>query len=135
MTQTAPCNTQHEALATGMRPAFVLCSFAITEHYVIMAHWPSTIKPLKLVSSARLMKALAWEPANGVRFRIFDRKRGGRGLVATFRQAPFTIVPTAGGINCVGSRTTCAAAKHCAPMPSTEPSSISAKSLDEACAA
>ncbi len=59
----------------------------MTEHYVIMAHWPSTIKPLKLVASARLMEALAWEPANGVRFRVFARKRGGRRLVATFRYA------------------------------------------------
>ena len=50
-----------------------------------MVHWPSTIKPIKLVSSARLMKALAWDPASGVRFRVLDRKRGGRGLVATFR--------------------------------------------------
>ncbi len=52
-----------------------------------MVHWPSTIKPIKLVSSARLMKALAWDPASGARFRVLDRKRGGRGLVATFRCA------------------------------------------------
>ena len=52
-----------------------------------MVHWPSTIKPIKLVSSARLMKALAWDPASGARFRVLDRKRGGRGLLATFRYA------------------------------------------------
>ena len=52
-----------------------------------MVHWPSTIKPIKLVSSARLMKALTWDPASGTRFRVLDRKRGGRGLVATFRCA------------------------------------------------
>ena len=80
-------SAQHPAGVQREKHAHVLCSFAATEHYVIMAHWPSTIKPLKLVSSARLMKALAWEPANGVRFRVFDRKRGGRGLVATFRRA------------------------------------------------
>ena len=52
-----------------------------------MMHWPSVIKPLKLVMGQRLLPALAWDAAAGTRFRVLDRRRDGRGLIATYRSA------------------------------------------------
>lgn len=62
-----------------------VCSFAVTENYVVMFHWPAVIKPLKLVLGQRLLPALEWQPEAGTRIHVIDRKRGGRGLVALYK--------------------------------------------------
>lgn len=33
----------------------------------------------------QLLEALSWEPQRGSRFLVFDRRRGGAGLVASYR--------------------------------------------------
>ena len=68
-----------------------ICSFAVTENYVVMCHWPATIKAVKLVLGQRLLPALDWQPAAGTKFHVIDRKRGGRGLIAIYKFANFSL--------------------------------------------
>lgn len=41
--------------------------------------------PAAFQMGQRLLDALAWEPERGTRFLVFDRRRGGAGLVATYK--------------------------------------------------
>lgn len=78
--------------STYFNPAFPSeCSFAVTENYVIMMHWPATIKPMKLVMSQCLLPALSWDPELGTDIRVIDRKKGGRGLIARYRRVGLPI--------------------------------------------
>jgi carotenoid cleavage dioxygenase-like enzyme len=62
-------------------------SFALTEHYMILATFPLVVNPLQLVLSGRpFIENYRWKPELGTRFLIFDRNGGG--LVRTVEAEP-----------------------------------------------
>jgi beta,beta-carotene 9',10'-dioxygenase len=58
------------------RPAY-MHSFALTERYAVLAEWPLTLNPLKMVVSGRpFIENYVWEPERGTRYTVIDRRDG-----------------------------------------------------------
>jgi carotenoid cleavage dioxygenase-like enzyme len=58
------------------RPAY-MHSFAITEHYVVLAEFPFIVIPVAIPLSGRpLIENYHWKPARGTRFRVLDIATG-----------------------------------------------------------
>ncbi|MEV6170860.1 carotenoid oxygenase family protein [Streptomyces sp. NPDC051954] len=58
------------------RPGY-MHSFAITGRYVVLAEFPLTVNPMSLLLSGRpFIENYRWEPAQGTRFIVFDRREG-----------------------------------------------------------
>jgi carotenoid cleavage dioxygenase-like enzyme len=58
------------------RPAY-MHSFALTERYAVLAEWPLTVNPLKLLLSGRpFIENYAWDRDRGTRYTVIDRGDG-----------------------------------------------------------
>ncbi|HEX2084381.1 MAG TPA: carotenoid oxygenase family protein [Solirubrobacteraceae bacterium] len=58
------------------RPAY-MHSFALTERYAVLAEWPLTVNPLKLLLSGRpFIENYEWDPDRGTRYTVVDRRDG-----------------------------------------------------------
>jgi beta,beta-carotene 9',10'-dioxygenase len=69
------------------RPAY-MHSFAITEHYIVLAEFPFVVIPAAIPLSGRpLIANYHWKPRRGTRFRILDLDTGG--IIASCTAEPF----------------------------------------------
>ena len=57
----------------------------MTENYLVFMVWPSLLPLLKRVTFGSPGKALTWRPDKGTLFYVVDKRKGGRGHVATFK--------------------------------------------------
>ncbi|HEX8206515.1 MAG TPA: carotenoid oxygenase family protein [Solirubrobacteraceae bacterium] len=58
------------------RPAY-MHSFALTERYAVLAEWPLTVNPLKMLVSGRpFIENYVWDPERGTRYTVIDRRDG-----------------------------------------------------------
>ncbi len=58
------------------RPAY-MHSFALTERYAVVAEWPLTVNPLKMLVTGRpFIENYVWEPERGTRYTVIDRTTG-----------------------------------------------------------
>lgn len=85
-----PSGTRRRQLigAVNVRQPGYMHSFGMTEHYIILAEYPLTLDPLRLVlTDQSFAEVLEWQPEHPTRFIIMD-KRDGR-IVATREAEPF----------------------------------------------
>ncbi|GAA1999035.1 carotenoid oxygenase family protein [Catenulispora subtropica] len=69
------------------RPGY-MHSFAITENFVVLAEFPLTVNPLKLLLSGKpFIDNYRWDPQGETRFLVVDMRNGS--LRGDFRTAPF----------------------------------------------
>ena len=64
------------------QPAY-MHSFAMTEHYLIMAEFPLVVSPLRLIFSGEpFIRNYRWEPQRSLRFQIVEKDSGARIVTA-----------------------------------------------------
>ena len=62
-----------------------MCSFASTEHYLVLLVWPCTYDFLRMLIHQSVMGEMVWMPELGVKIHVIDKHQGGKGHVATYR--------------------------------------------------
>ena len=67
------------------RELLLACSFASTENYLILMVWPCIMDPLRMLINRSVFHDLQWRPENGVKLHVVEKKKGGKGHVATYR--------------------------------------------------
>ncbi len=67
------------------RELLLACSFGSTENYLILMVWPCVMDSLRMMINRSIFHDLQWRPENGVKLYVVDKKKGGRGHVATYR--------------------------------------------------
>lgn len=63
----------------------VCCSFAQTEQYLVLMVWPCVLDPLRMVLNKSVFHDMQWKPELGVRLHVIDKRKGGKGHMATYR--------------------------------------------------
>ncbi|DBA84901.1 TPA: hypothetical protein ACH3X1_005915 [Trebouxia sp. C0004] len=64
-------------------------SFASTENYLILMVWPCVMDPLRMMINRSVFHDLQWMPEKGVKLHVVDKRKGGKGHVATYRHDAF----------------------------------------------
>lgn len=64
-------------------------SFASTENYLVLMVWPCIMDPLRMMINRSVFHDLQWKPENGVKLHVVDKRKGGKGHVATYRHDAF----------------------------------------------
>jgi len=72
------------------RELLLACSFASTENYLILMVWPCIMDPLRMMINRSVFHDLQWRPENGVKLHVVDKRKGGKGHVATYRYSVAT---------------------------------------------
>lgn len=71
--------SQHRTLLGSLpvaEPAY-MHSFSMTKNYLILAEYPFTVNPLRLLTSGKpFMENFEWKPAKGTRFVVIDKGTG-----------------------------------------------------------
>lgn len=58
----------------------------MTQNYLVLMVWPLLLSPAKLWLFGSPGRAMDWQPRQGTRFYVIDRREGGSGgHVATYR--------------------------------------------------
>ena len=63
----------------------ICCSFAQTEQYLVLMVWPCVLDPLRMVLNNSVFHDMQWKPELGVRLHVIDKRKDGKGHMATYR--------------------------------------------------
>ncbi|OXM84323.1 carotenoid oxygenase family protein [Paenibacillus rigui] len=84
-----PNSTRKEFIGSipVLEPSYIH-SFAVTEHYIVLAEFPFVVNPQELVSSGKsFIENFHWKPEQGTRFHVIQKSDGA--LLKTFESEAF----------------------------------------------